>query len=184
MSHRSDKILWCPPVVLRFCVLFGGMALFFGASTLFEPRLSTATPPSIFPSAKTTTAKNADALLNPNAATGAPFIAPKSNTDPAAPRAANPFDPNQAPIFDDNGNVLLGHLVGPSDYVIWIYSGPLSPLYTVVHKTRGVLTYSVELDDLYRQYPELNVQNLRMLPADLRTGSPLMLADPAREQLP
>lgn len=187
MSERADKLLWCPPAIVRLCVIFGFAAFFFTASMLVRPQRSqasfgTATSAATATQASTPSDKT-DALLNPNAVHGSP--ARPSSPSPVAtyPRAASPVDATKPPIADDQGNLLLGVLVGTSDNIIWVYSGAMGPLYSVVHKTRGVLAYSLEADDLYRQFPDCDLTKLKMIEMDRNTGT-IMLADPERERLP
>ncbi len=183
MSIRDDKLLWCPPAVLRLCVILGAAAFFFGVSMVIEPRFSRAServPARIV-------SENSAAMLDPDGIGNAHRIGSKPNAGGVGeayvgqPMPANPLDYRKPPSTDENGNVLLGALIGASDAVIWVYSGRTGPLYTVVHKQRGVLALGLDENDLYHQFPNLEFDQLKMAPFNLGSQQ-LMLAEPAKQE--
>jgi hypothetical protein len=182
MSIRDDKLLWCPPAVVRLCVVLGAAAFFFGISMIIEPRFSRAASDRV---PARIVSDDASTLLNPDDAIGG---TPRRVTslNPASvyanqPMPANPLDYRKPPAQDEQGNVLLGSLIGASDAVIWVYSGRTGPIYTVVHKQRGVLALGLDENDLYHQFPNLEFDQLKMAPFNLGSQQ-LMLADPAKQE--
>ncbi len=178
MSIRDDKLLWCPPAVLRLCVILGAAAFFFGVSMVLEPRFSRASErvPARIVSGDSAAMLNLEQITPHRRSGGATSAAFNDQ-----PMPANPLDYRKPPAQDENGNVLLGSLVGGSDAVIWVYSGRTGPIYTVVHKQRGVLALGLDENDLYHQFPNLEFDQLRMAPFNLGSQQ-LMLADPAKQE--
>ncbi|MBL0870523.1 MAG: hypothetical protein IBJ18_08110 [Phycisphaerales bacterium] len=193
MSERADKLLWSPPVIVRMCVIFGGAAFFFSVSMMMDPSRSRAssilpqtqnqdaTPPQNVPTRTISDLKR----LSPFAPTN---IAPTNgdSSDPASINDAQSLtvNPESPPAADDRGNVLLGALRGSKSHAIWIYSGAVGPLYTIIDRTSNrVIARAIEADELYRQYPELQAENLQLVPFNIKSGQ-LMLADPDSQRLP
>ncbi|CAN5752082.1 hypothetical protein BH11PLA1_BH11PLA1_07970 [soil metagenome] len=183
MSDRADKLMWCPPAIMRLCVLAGAGVLFFGVSMVLKPessRASTLTNRAEFP------AQRADALLDPNAESGAPFVARTGGRGEgagASGKLARVLDPMRPPVQDEQGHLLLGMLKGPESAVVWVYSGPSGPLYTALEPGKGVTAWSLESDDFYQRFPQFHAQDIKLMPFDINSGA-IMLAEPEKQQLP
>lgn len=152
----KPSLVKVPPAILRLMMVVAGFALWFGASTILQPRQSAASPPR---------RPGAGAVMppTPTPQAGAPAALP-------AGAAVNP------PATDKFGRKLLGSLVG-STWNVWIYSDASGPLYTVADSAGRVLAEGLAADDVYRQFPDLPVDRMRLAPAD----GALMLAEPHRE---
>ncbi len=193
MSERADKLLWSPPVIVRMCVIFGGAAFFFSVSMMMDPSRSRAS--SLMPNTQNQAATPAQNVptrtisdlkrLSPFAPTN---VAPSSgeSDDPSTINNAQNLavNPEAPPAADDRGNVLLGALRGSKTHAIWIYSGAVGPLYTIIDRTSNrVISRSIEADELYRLFPELQAEHLQLVPFNIKSGQ-LMLADPDSQRLP
>lgn len=193
MSERADKLLWSPPVIVRMCVIFGGAAFFFSVSMMMDPSRSRAS--SIMPNTQNQAANPTQNVptrtvsdlkrLSPFAPTN---VAPTSgeSDDPSTINDTQNLtvNPEAPPAADDRGNVLLGALRGSKTHAIWIYSGAVGPLYTIIDRTSNrVIARSIEADELYRLFPELQAEHLQLVPFNIKSGQ-LMLADPDSQRLP
>jgi hypothetical protein len=186
-----DKLLWCPPGLVRLCIVLGGFAVFMGVSMTMPPRHSMAVAPQSDPARATAayqsstasndagSAKASEAwssraqppLIDPSRAT-ATIIHPQ-DLDRVARVMATPTPPPR----DPDGNPLLGGLVG-SDFHIWIYSGPEFPLYTVADARGTILAHGLPAHRVFEQFPQIPVTELRLQPYHPQTGVPIMYADP------
>lgn len=186
-----DKLLWCPPGLVRLCIVLGGFAVFMGVSMTMQPRRSLAVAPQNDLARATAAyqaytapgdASPARAAVRWSARADAPLIDPSRATatliqpgdlDRVARVMANPTPPPR----DPDGNPLLGGLVG-SDFHIWIYSGPEYPVYTVADARGTVLAHGLPAYRVFEQFPQIPVTELRLQPFHPETGVPIMYADP------
>lgn len=193
MSERADKLLWSPPVIVRMCVIFGGAAFFFSVSMMMDPSRSrassimpqtqnqAATPPATAPTRTVSDLKRISPFAGSNIAPTSGETEEASALNDAQGLTVNPDAP---PAADDRGNVLLGALRGSKSHAIWIYSGAVGPLYTIIDRASNrVVARAIEADELYRQYPELQAEHLQLVPFNIKSGQ-LMLADPDSQRLP
>lgn len=184
-----SKLLWCPPVVARLCVIILGFALFLSITNTVRPRTSQAASPQ---DATGLAAAPASGTGQPGLGIGSPARDPRAvypNPAPLAsqsapgtargPGADGAASLAMAPRRDAQGNVLIGALVG-SDYAIWVYSSAAGPQYTVADRSGRVLASGLGATQVFERFPQIPVTELRMQPTDPSMGEPLMLVDPSK----
>jgi hypothetical protein len=127
------------------------------------------------------------------------FVLVASVVDPQLSPAKTPEAMNMPPVLssEDREHVermlaarahakgwrLLGVLEG-IDYYTLAYASPDGPRYTVCALDGRLLLADLPAGEVYRAFPTLDLENLRLDPADLPLapeGGPLMLADPQVE---
>lgn len=86
-----------------------------------------------------------------------------------------------APERNAHGWRLLGQMVG-GERLVWIYSSPDGPRYTICTKTGEILREDLEADDVYRVFPDLDISGMRLEPRPEGGQKPesLMTADNER----
>lgn len=174
------KLLWCPPVVARLCVIVLGFGLFLSITSTVRPRTSQAAVggDEASPAMQVGAADQRSAL-----GVGDPRLDPRAVYPNPAPRPpvadATPDALVNAPRFDPVGNALIGALVG-SDHMIWVYSSAAGPLYSVADRSGQVLATGLLAAQVFERFPSIPVTELRMLPVDSPAGGPLMSAEPLR----
>jgi hypothetical protein len=71
----------------------------------------------------------------------------------------------------------LGMMEG-ADYIVLMHGSPEGARYTVCARAGAVLAEDLPADQVYREFPSLDVGGMRLEPADMGEARPLMLADP------
>ena len=75
--------------------------------------------------------------------------------------------------------LLIGMLESP-EYLVLIQHADPTPRYTVCTPAGRILREDLDADDVYREFPMLDLRQFRLDPAaDLQSSGPLMLAWPA-----
>jgi len=87
------------------------------------------------------------------------------------------LDSEQDPALADPP--LIGSLIG-RDYLVWIYSASDGPRYTVCEPDGFVLESMLRPDDVYRIFPDLDIQTMQFTPEG-SGGEPLMMVIPDEE---
>ena len=108
-----------------------------------------------------------------------------SKADPAGDRASGgdggvgvmiqPRAVEALPLRDERGRPLLGELVG-SEYLVRIFGSEDEPRYTVCTLGGTVLADDLFADEVYREFPDLDIPSLQFGQDDA-IGA-LMMADP------
>ncbi len=153
MAHKPAPSIFQAPA-FRVLFGFGVLGTIALVASVFGPRFSAATPAT---------------PARPVGGSGGP-VAASIEARPLTPAKPTP------PITDSAGHPLLGSLVG-GPYGVWIYSSPDGPLYTVVSQSGKVLREGMNVDEVYRAFPDLPIDRMRLMPAG--DGTKLMLADPS-----
>lgn len=142
----------------RLATVVAGVGVFAVASSVIEPRPSSARD------------LNADGPQPPSWGQAA-----VDNYDPATrERVQKKLVEAKHP----QGWPVLGLLEGVEYYVV-IHGSPEGPRYTVCSLQGRVLQADLPKDDVYRAFPTLDVEGMRLEPAAVPDGPALMLADPA-----
>jgi len=180
---KKPALVRIPGPLFRLMMIMMGFCLWFGASTILHPRQSSANQPrrATLPPAGQATGGGAEGV----GADERPWehrMGAHGPTEPLpasvgkaeeTPGAAGLATGPRAPAVDGKGRKLLGSLVG-SNWHVWIYSDPTGPMYTVANSRGQVLAEGLSADDVYRRFPDLPIDRLRLIPAE----GALMLADP------
>ncbi len=95
---------------------------------------------------------------------------------PSAIGALDAPDLDAAPLKDAEGRPLLGTLRTATHW-LWFYAAPDEPLVTICDRRGKILAAAVPQSDVYRLFPELNLDQLQDTPESRQ----LMHADPARD---
>lgn len=178
---KKPALVRIPGPLFRLMMIMMGFCLWFGASTILHPRQSSANQPrrATLPPAGQATGGGA---VGADERPWEHRIGAHGPTEPLpasvgraeeTPGAAGPATGPRAPAVDGKGRKLLGSLVG-SNWHVWIYSDPTGPMYTVANSRGQVLAEGLSADDVYRRFPDLPIDRLRLIPAE----GALMLADP------
>ncbi|MBL8991178.1 MAG: hypothetical protein JNJ48_06315 [Phycisphaerae bacterium] len=179
---KKPALVRIPGPLFRLMMIMLGFCLWFGASTILHPRQSSAGNPgrAVLPPAGQAAGGTLPADDRPwerrLGGNGSSEPLPSMVGSPeAAPGSGAPALTGgpRAPAVDGQGRKLLGSLVG-SNWHVWIYSDPTGPLYTVANSRGQVLAEGLGADDVYRRFPDLPIDRLRLIPAE----GALMLADP------
>lgn len=145
-------------VMRRLAAVLAGVGVFALVSSVIEPRPSSAREPNLHAAQPTSW--------------GQPTV---DNYDPAT------RDRVQKKLLDTphaQGWPALGLLEGVEYYVV-IHGSPEGPRYTICSLQGRVLQADLPKDDVYRAFPTLDVEGMRLEPAEVPDGPVLMLADPA-----
>ncbi len=101
------------------------------------------------------------------------FLAIASMIKPDNSRASDivpSMEPVQsAPATNDQGWPLLGEIVGVETRV-WIYGSPEGPRYTITTHDGWVMMQDLLADEVYRNFPDLDVENMLLEPAPSPLG--------------
>lgn len=191
-APAKPSLVKMPPAMFRLLMIMMGFCLWFGAATIIQPRQSTATPggrsgsSAVMPSHSGAAGQTTDRPWErrfAERADGWTGQEPGGMTpeDTAASRAARESSKDALAAFpvppakDAQGRKLLGSLVG-STWGVWIYSDAAGPLYTIVDPQGRIQAEGLTADEVYRQFPELPIDRLRLVPGT----DALMLAEPMR----
>lgn len=152
-SNAADSVFKAP--AFRVLVAFGVLGAFALAASTFGPRFSSASPGS---------GGNSAAVNVPRPWEKTGFA---GSEDPFAPSdSVRPVhSATTAPLTDRFGRPLLGSLKG-KDYTVWIYSSRTAPVYTVVSGDGRILQEGLEVDEVYRAFPDLPIDSMRLDPAE------------------
>jgi hypothetical protein len=140
----------------RLCVVCAGVGVFVLVASVVDPQLSPAKEPDQAASVPALTAKQREQVERMLVSR----VHPK-------------------------GWKSLGFLEG-MDYYTLAYSSPDGPRYTVCSLSGRVLLADMPADDVYRAFPTLDLEGMRLDPAHLPMspdGGPLMLAEPRDQPL-
>jgi hypothetical protein len=96
-----------------------------------------------------------------------------------APRAAPPQPAASAAADETTGGRPLGSLRGAS-YCVLITSGPDGPLYTVSSLDGNILASDLTQDEVWQNFPGLDIDRLTAESEATGIGEPVMYVDPDR----
>lgn len=88
--------------------------------------------------------------------------------------STQPKPSGKAPARDPSGRPLLGTLVAER-YEVWVYAEGTEPRFSVATREGRVLQQGLTVDEVYRSFPDLPVDTLRM---EIVPGGALMHAYP------
>ena len=155
----------------RVMLAFGVLGTFAFVASTFGPRGTKAAPPGVAP-----------ALNAPRPWEKMNFAKPADEGGESIVEAATV----RAPLNNSKGWPLLGSLRGRADAtsaggpagspVVWIYSSPNGPRYTVVSPAGKVLKEDLSVDELHKAFPDMPVDRMALEPADSQSTK-LMHAD-------
>jgi hypothetical protein len=171
-AEQTERLLTAPPPVMRLAMILLGFAVFAGANMIMQPRRSEA---------------GLSTLHQPAAATTSPASTPKDWTTPATdattasiPLATQPFASATtsavAQPITPGSEALIGTLIG-ANYIVSIYTTTDGPRYSVASTSGVVLAELLSPTQVLAQFPDLPIEDLRLLPSIDRPG-PIMLVDP------
>lgn len=142
-------------IIKRVIALGAGLAVFLFAASVVDPRQSPAADPLSPPMARTAAGKN---------------------TEPTRDEVQRGLLARKHPL----GWPVLGLIEGVEYYLV-IHGSSEGPRYTVCTLTGRVLQADLPADDVYRAFPTVDVEGMRLEPAALPLtpdGPALMLVDP------
>ncbi|MGQ0627556.1 MAG: hypothetical protein ACT4PL_05575 [Phycisphaerales bacterium] len=153
----------------RLLVCFGVLGAIALTASVFGPRPSTANPPL--------GGGNSAELNSPEAKSGRPWQPFAGSEDPfdQSETVRPALKAGAAPIEDRFGRSLLGTLKG-KEYTVWVYSARTGPVYTVVSADGRILQEGLDVDEVYRAFPDLPIESMRLDPAI--GGAKLMHVEP------
>jgi hypothetical protein len=142
---HAEPRKWSTPTINRLVIAILCVTVFFSIKT-FAPKPKES---------------NADiGAHDPNLGMPATQLARRSRTPQAAAIPGDAQASVTPPQIDAQGRAFLGKLVG-REHQVWIFGTKEQPVYTVLDLKGNVLASELLADEVYQQFPDLPVHELR-----------------------